>query len=457
MGKSQQLRKRLRRITGANAVLAWVVSGLWVTIAEAQTQKSLVKAGIVCVSILQIALIILSSSLQQQWFESVRQALALKSAPVLPLRRSPIALRDCILECCVHLLLPLPGVAVQWKLQSLGSYTLLSLDDCCCMLLLLRNYHFLRYLFWHCPLSSNRSKLFTEVAGLRINLSYVVRYCLAIYSLLLLSLLYCVFLLTSGLSLYLFERYTPNSLFDSVENGLWLVGQTQSNIGYGELTPRTYPGCLVIITSCLIGNFILSILVGFLARIMSLSAAESTLYSEIAYEREKRKSELLAVNLVQSWWKLMSMRLHHRLEARVILSFYQQQGLFKAVLTSCKLVKDNRFEGQIESFHASATRELRHLTEYLQPILYAGSLVRFTQTTDLLRVHYNTLHKLHQFNRLWKRGRGPVPQLYPRSRHLSGNSSASAKSEKAEMMRAKAKAHQKLIGRLLKEIPDVSS
>lgn len=166
-------------------------------------------------------------------------------------------------------------------------------------------------------------------------------------------------------SIYIFEANRPNSDFYTVSNGIWIVAHTQATIGYGEFTPKTYFGCLILIVSCLCGNLTLSLIVALSSRSLSLSQAESSLYTAVAYRQYQCLYRKEAVVLIQRWWRLMDMRLHHALSAAVVL----EAG-------AGEQTKDSRFEGQIEAFHVHVAKECRNMTEYLHPILHAESLVR---------------------------------------------------------------------------------
>ena len=311
--------------------------------------------------------------------------------------------------------------------------------------------------------------MFAKVVDVQFTSSFIARAYLATYSLKLIVGIYAAVVVISGVSVYVFEKGVSHSAFDIVENALWLVAYTQTTVGYGETTPRTYFGCIAVLFSCIIGTFLLSLIVGQSARVMYMNMAEASLYTEIVYSNRKRQFTRSAVIFIQNWWRMMHMRLHRTRNAPTIVNFYNHQGKYKGVIQVCQRVKDRRFEWQIEAFRTSVTKECRHMTEYLQPVLVAESLVSPTQTTDILRAEYNIKEKIKEVCKDIKRYRekAHVPSSISAStpnvsratsnraispqRPLSGRTALSTRSEIKEMAKAKAKAQKKLIGRLLRE------
>ena len=372
---SPLLRNRLRQISAINVVFTFLISALGYEIIAGQRGKNVLKYVLSGLSALQIGLIVLYTSKQLNWMESVRQELRLSPVAVPSLCESKRAVMLCVLECCFHLVVLPPGVESQWQVHMLGTYCFLSLDDFLYPFILLRNYHFLQYLFWRSALSTRRTSWITTFVNIRLALAFVLRYCMTVYSLVFISSIYLVVIVISGIFVYIFERHSPGTGFDSLVSALWVVAQTQVTVGYGDFTPRTYFGSSAVIISCFAGIFMLALIVSLLSRHMSLSLAESSLYSSIAYAEKKRHRISATVIFLQSWWRFMHMRLHHDMQPCKIINFYYQQGKFKAILQNCQLAKDRRFEWQIQAFQASICSQCRHMSEYLQPVVYSKDLV----------------------------------------------------------------------------------
>lgn len=461
---SHLLRKRLRQIAELNVALTWVISGLGYGVVAVEEGKDVLKYAICGISAVQLGLVVLYSSKWCSWRESVRQELRLSPVPVPTMSDSKRALTLCVLECCFHLIVLPPKFFLQWQLSMLGTYSFLSLDDFLYALILLRNYHCLRYLFWRSALSTRRTCMVTTLTNVRLTLSFMLKYCLTVYSLVFISGIYVVVMVLSGILVHVFEKDTPGTGFDTFANALWLVAQTQVTVGYGDFTPRTYLSCSVVIISCFVGSFLLSLIVSLLSRQMTLSLAESSLYTNVAYAGKKRRKLTEAVVFLQSWWRLMHMRLHRNMQARTVIDFYSQQGRFKGVLQTCQQAKDRRFEWQIEAFQGSVSTQCRHMTEYLQPVLHSKELVSSTQAVDLLRAYYHLMHQSKDLTRMLRKHRHAKPhvtingapvQAFQRSPRFSRSVYAehrppSPLNHTRGLAKAKVQAHQHLIGRLLR-------
>lgn len=375
IGTSKGLRRLLRGLSGISAVISWVVSILGYQVIKSSSQEDNYKTAISVLSVIQIVLVVWYSSAFLNFLERLRLDLRLSPTPVLSLCQNRDNVLQCVLECCYHLLVFPIKEHVSWDMGMLGVQCTFNLDDFIYVVLLMRNYHSLRLLFWCSPLSTNRAYLFAKVVDVQFTSSFVARAYLAIYSLRLITGIYAVVVVISGISLYVFEKGVRNSDFDILENGLWLVAYSQTTVGYGEITPKTYFGYIAVLSGCFIGTFLLSLIVGQSSRIMYMTMAEASLYTEIVYSNRKRQFEKGAVIFIQHWWRMMHMRLHHTRKAPIIVNFYYQQGKYRGVIQTCQRVKDRRFEWQIEAFRASVAKECRQMTEYLQPILESAALV----------------------------------------------------------------------------------
>lgn len=380
---SLDIRKRLQKVAGINAMLSWVLSilGYWDVkdrdeAREVNTFNRDLIRGLMCgISAMQIMLIVFYSAFLLQYLESVRITLRLSPIPVPPLRSFPNALLNCFLECAFHMLVMPPRLHAQETIYQKGTYSLISLNDFLYVLILMRNYHTLQFLFWYTHFSTARVHFFTHVADMTFSNLFVLRCYLAAYSLKLVLGAYTVILIISGLCIFVFEKGSEEPSFQYVENGLWIAAITQSTVGFGDFFPTTYFGETMTLVSCFVGNFILSIIITLSNSTMNLNLTECTLYSEIVYSKKKRVYTIQAVLIIQRWWRLMKMRMERVRKGEIVVGFYTQLRKYREVISTCQRVKDRRFERQIDAFGASTSRELRQMSEYLQPILTAESLV----------------------------------------------------------------------------------
>jgi hypothetical protein len=190
------------------------------------------------------------------------------------------------------------------------------------------------------------------------------------------------------------------------------------------------------------------------------------------YTRYKEKYTSLGVLLLQHWWRFMLMRRKHVRHGPTIVAFYANLRKYRGVIAICQRVKDRRFERQIQAFDASTAKQFRAVTEYLQPIRMAEGLVRDSQTREVIRTQYRIklmARKAYKFARRHrpKAAKGassissvtfsaspsPEPILFNpiNSQSYKLKITPSPRSGIKGLAKAKLKAHQKLIGRLIKD------
>lgn len=457
-GPSESPHKLLILTSGSGALLALieVVTGYQVVTCDDRLVRDGLTTAMLLIAVVQVGLAVQYAVVLRRWQESLRQELRLDLVPIKPLCRSKRALALCLLECCFHVFVPLPKINPVWTFWMVGISYAITLDHCLYVCVLLRTYKLLRYLFWLSPLSTRKAKLIVKLTDTEISDIFVARYLFTNYSFMLLLGLYLAVVGVSGVSVHILESGKSES--STVNNAIWLVAQTQSTIGYGDIVPQTFFAYIIVTVSCLVGNAVLSLLVALISRMTSLSQAESSLYTHMAYTQAQRRDITSAVLVIQAWWRLMRMRLHHTRDALTITHFYTQQRAYRSTLQACERCKDHRFEGKIEAFQHHVARECRSMIEYLQPVLDTHSLVAITQATDFFRAHYNLMHKAKQVASHFRPRKGrPHITLnglpYSGSLLSSSHSSAlhSPSSSPMSEAKAKAKAQKKLICRLIKE------
>mmetsp|Transcript_21521 Transcript_21521/g.39361 ORF Transcript_21521/g.39361 Transcript_21521/m.39361 type:complete len:428 (+) Transcript_21521:115-1398(+) len=117
------------------------------------------------------------------------------------------------------------------------------------------------------------------------------------------------FIALFGIWLRLFERDYPGTRFDEIWNGGWIIIETMTTIGYGEIVPQTHLGRFTAICACVLGNFLLSLIVLALSNTISLNADEDGAFSSVKkkYTRE-RNHRLDSVILLQRFARLTHAR-----------------------------------------------------------------------------------------------------------------------------------------------------
>jgi hypothetical protein len=190
---------------------------------------------------------------------------------------------------------------------------------------------------------------------------------------------------------------------------------------------------------------------------MALNGAESEMYSELAVSRYKGKKIKEALVLLQAWWRFMLMRRRGRLHSYTIIQFYTLLRLYRGVIAAAMREKDRRFDTQLDAFGASLHRQFHSLSEYLLSVEEARNLA-----TDISRSQYRIKEAAKKIRRLaCKLEISPpkgvsLPSEESESPQYGRFLDASRKrySKKARgkgLAIAKAKAHQRLRGRLIRE------
>ncbi len=167
--------------------------------------------------------------------------------------------------------------------------------------ILFRVYHFFRlvhtFSYWSTPKAHSTCKLMNTKA----DVSFAIKAYLRINPFT--TLLFCVafVIIIFGYAAQLFEYYNStmmNSMedtnnpyvqtmqkFSNIYNSLWLIVVTMSTIGYGDIYPTTYLGRFIAIMACIIGTFILSLLVVFLNTYINFDELERNVYNTVIEEQ----------------------------------------------------------------------------------------------------------------------------------------------------------------------------
>ena len=167
--------------------------------------------------------------------------------------------------------------------------------------MMFRIYHifrlFLSFSYWQTP----RANTICNWMNTRATKSFALKAYLKNYPYICLIVGILFLMIISGLSTQLFEYYNGVLMrsmgnkdyntnynfvitmlnFSNVYNSLWLMLMTMTTVGFGEIYPTTYFGRIIAIVACIIGNFILSLLVVFLNNSITFDDVERIVYNEI--------------------------------------------------------------------------------------------------------------------------------------------------------------------------------
>ena len=405
------IRRRLQCLSVFTAILSWTATALGYSSikdttlpGEAEDQDELCIA-LWGVSILQTALLVPYAVCVVNYSECIREAYHLHPQPYSPFFKSPKLLLFCTFEAIFHLFLTPPRVKFEFRFHQMHTRSLLTLNDLFFILILLRNYHSIQLLYWFSRFSRPRNYAFLSFAGLNMTTGFTTKAYLAAYALRFVLLLYGAFVILSGFLLFTVQKGTSDSPFRFSQNSFWAVGVLQTTVGYGEVVPTTYLGQLSIVINSFLGSCLVALITSSTSSRLTLTRAESGLYSELAYLRYKRRHKKQAVVMIQRWWKLMEMRKNRVRDGRVIVNFYFQMRAHRRVLAAAQGQKERNFDLQVEAFEGSFAKPVRALLEYLQPVPSSISLVPPTQAHDILRSEYRVYMQTRALKHAVKRMR----------------------------------------------------
>jgi len=98
-------------------------------------------------------------------------------------------------------------------------------------------------------------------------------------------------------------KYNSVNTFDmnwnDIWNGFWCVVITMTTVGFGDYYPRNILGKTIIVISCFLGTFLISMMVAALTYIIEFNNQEAVAYDKIKCSDNDREYGLKAVLLLQ--------------------------------------------------------------------------------------------------------------------------------------------------------------
>jgi hypothetical protein len=142
-----------------------------------------------------------------------------------------------------------------------------------------------------------------------------------------LLILYLSLMFLGGLLIRTYERTMPGEL--TVYDGVWLAVETQTTIGYGEMPPIFYMTQIVCCGVACVGVFANTVVTTSLLRITKLTVREIGLVDAVRKHTDSKR-EMVAIVLMQRWWRLVAARKHKAsLRFILLLSLYEQADRFR--------------------------------------------------------------------------------------------------------------------------------
>ncbi len=175
------------------------------------------------------------------------------------------------------------------------------------LLLFFRSYHFMKYFAFHSKWNNIYNEKICEASNVKFNFSFCLKSEFKENPFFLVSILLGISIFVFGYSLRCVEmfsmKYNSVNTFDmnwnDIWNGFWCVVITMTTVGFGDYYPRNILGKTIIVISCFLGTFLISMMVAALTYIIEFNNQEAVAYDKIKCSDNDREYGLKAVLLLQ--------------------------------------------------------------------------------------------------------------------------------------------------------------
>lgn len=263
--KYNKLRTYLKVLDFIIAILdIFVVTSLYFEHFEYLDNLDITSSGniwrIVCTCISLIVLILLGLRFYIKLkFENVKYILSYNAYIVFANKR----ISNLILECLVHILQPYPSTQFHWKMLILGNDVTYNLNMILFIASTLRLYTLLKAIkYWNYYSSEKALRILKLYKNKYINI-FLYKVIIKVNSYSALGLLFLSILYIFSLFFKVLENYSTDDkyTFSSLYNCIWYLLNTMTAIGYGDFYPATLLGRIIGVLCCIIGIFLLSLVV----------------------------------------------------------------------------------------------------------------------------------------------------------------------------------------------------
>lgn len=168
-----------------------------------------------------------------------------------------------ILEIVLHIIQPYPSVQVAWTMIILNNKVTYTLNMILFILCLARLYTVLKAIrYWNYYSSEKALRILRLYKNKFLNV-FLYKVIVKVNSYVALGLLFVSILYMFALLFKVLENYSAEDKygFSSFYNCLWYLISTMTATGYGDFVPKTLVGRIIGVFCCIIGTFLLSLVV----------------------------------------------------------------------------------------------------------------------------------------------------------------------------------------------------
>jgi hypothetical protein len=192
--------------------------------------------------------------------------------------------RNLIIEIFIHLLQPYPVIHYEFNIMVLGEEVTYSMNLFLYFLCIIRIYMVLKVIRYWNLYAKKRSKKILEFFSKEANSDiflYKANLSNRGFSTLLILGFFTLLICSLLLKVTEFTQNNQKNPFFYFWNSLWYLVVTMCTIGYGDIIPHTVLGRFIGLIVCLVGVFILSLLVVTLTLFTDLDSEELKAYNDI--------------------------------------------------------------------------------------------------------------------------------------------------------------------------------
>jgi hypothetical protein len=186
---------------------------------------------------------------------------------------------------------PYPYLNFNWKMKILGNEVTYSIDMILLILSIFRFSEFIKiFSFWYIFTSERSTRIFNLLNGNYLrkstNWGFSFKVTTKYFNLLSLIPIFMIVIYLYALVFKVVEDFDPEGVytrFNNITNCLWFILVTMTTIGYGDFTPVTMIGRIIIVTCCIVGVFMISLIFSSFVVLTDLENSELEAYNQIEY------------------------------------------------------------------------------------------------------------------------------------------------------------------------------
>ena len=166
-------------------------------------------------------------------------------------------------EVLLHIIIPYPNLSYYWEMIILGNKVIYNLNMILLFMCMFRLYTIIKVVKYWNFYSSEKAIRILKIYNSNYVSVFLYKVVIKINSYWALTLIFFGILYIFGLIFKIFENLDNKDIYNfaSIYNCYWYILNTMTNIGYGDFYPNTLLGRVIGVLCCIIGTFILGLVV----------------------------------------------------------------------------------------------------------------------------------------------------------------------------------------------------